>query len=402
MKTNLKTTVKKLKITKGAGKQTGKVKLEVNEAGRVHLAIDVHARHCVLGAMRDADGAWLGEQSCPTQAEALSELIGGIKAGEKWLTFEEGGMSLWLCEVLRPLVDRLIVCDPRENALIGRSAKKRDDWDVRSLCRLMRLGELREVWHSPDPVRTELLLAAEQYVELRAEVVRRKNVLKAWYRRGGVMVSDTATVYSAKGRGRWVARLAEGGSRRLGALGQYAVLDALDLAWEQAWQRLRLLGRRCPEIAIFEQMPGVGEVGAHLFSALLGDPHRFATRQKLWRYCKLAVTDRSSDGKPLGYQRLERRGNGRLKEVSYHAWKGAVTQKSDNEVKRFYAQSLERTGDKRHARLNTQRKILEVLWTLWRRGEAYDAQRFSPPQPQGIPRQTDNHEVTSTQPSAAV
>lgn len=32
-------------------------------------------------------------------------------------------------------------------------------------------------------------------------------------------------------------------------------------------------------------------------------------------------------------------------------------------MKCFYAQSLERTRDKRHARLNTQRKILEVLWT---------------------------------------
>ena len=399
MKTNSKTTVQKLKITRGKSKQAGTTKLEVNEAGRVHLAIDVHARHCVLGAMRDADGAWLGEQSCPTEAAVLGGLISGIKAGEKWLTFEEGGMSLWLCEVLRPLVHKLIVCDPRENALIGRSAKKRDDWDVRSLCRLMRLGELREVWHSPDPVRNELLLAAEQYVELRAEVVRRKNVLKAWYRRGGVMVSDTSTVYSTKGRGRWLARLAEG-SRRIGAIGQYAALDALDLAWEAAWQRLRLLGRRCPEIAVFEQMPGVGEVGAHLFSALVGDPHRFATRQKLWRYCKLAITDRSSDGKPLGYQRLERRGNGRLKEVSYHAWKGAVTQKKDNEVKLFYAQSLERTGDTRHARLNTQRKIIEVLWTLWRRGEAYDAQRFRAPQPQGASCHPNN-EVAPTISSAA-
>lgn len=400
MKTNPKTTVQKLKITKGTGKQAVKTRLEVNEAGRVHLAIDVHARHCVVGAMRDADGAWLGEQSCPTEAAALQALVGGIKAGEKWLTFEEGGMSLWLCDALRHLVHKLIVCDPRENALIGRSAKKRDDWDVRSLCRLMRLGELREVWHSPDPVRNELLLAAEQYVDLRAQVVRSKNVLKAWYRRGGVMVSDTSTVYSARGRGRWLARLAEG-SRRIGALGQYAALDALVQAWEAAWQRLRLLGRQCPEIAAFEQMPGVGEVCSHLFSALLGDARRFATRQKLWRYCKLAVTDRSSDGKELGYKRLERRGNGRLKEVSYQAWKGAVTQKKDNEVKRFYAQSLERTGDKRHARLNTQRKILEVLWTLWRRSEAYDAQRFSAPQPQGA-SSPSNHEVTPTPaPSAA-
>lgn len=97
MKANPKTTVQRLKITKGTSKQVAKTRLEVNEAGRVHLAIDVHARHCAVGAMRDADGAWLGEQSCPTDAAAPGELISGIKAKEKWLTFEEGGMSLWLC-----------------------------------------------------------------------------------------------------------------------------------------------------------------------------------------------------------------------------------------------------------------------------------------------------------------
>ena len=65
-----------------------------------------------------------------------------------------------------------------------------------------------------------------------------------------------------------------------------------------------------------------------------------------------------------------------LKGLSYHIWKGAIVARDDNEVKRFYAQSLDRTGDKRHARLNTQRKILDTLWTLWLRGTPYDPERF--------------------------
>ena len=40
----------KLKITKTAGPSA----LEgITETGRVYLALDVHARHCVLGAMRE-------------------------------------------------------------------------------------------------------------------------------------------------------------------------------------------------------------------------------------------------------------------------------------------------------------------------------------------------------------
>lgn len=365
----------------------------LTENGRVYLALDVHAAHCVLGAMRE-DGTWLGEVRVPTTAEALRTALTGIHCPDKWLTFAEGGMALWLCDLLRPLVQRLLVCDPRENALIGRSAKKRDEWDVRALCRLFRLGELKEIWHSSDPARNAFLLAAETYLQIRKEVVRQKNVLKAWYRRGGVMVRGS-TPYSEGGRKAWLTQL-PAGSLRDGVRLHYAVLDSLTTQWKQAWRQLTAQGRAFAELARFEALPGMGPVGAHLFSALLGDPGRFETRQQLWRYCKLAITDRSSDGKPLGYQRLERHGQGELKAVSCHAWKGAVVSQ-DNEIKRWYAGSLERTGDQRHARLNSQRKILETLWLLWQRGTAYEPQRFEG----AVPSVKTIHALTPTMTTAA-
>lgn len=372
----------------GASERT----LLIEEAAPVYLALDVHARHCVLGVMSE-DGRWLGEASCVTQEKALLQLLGQVHAPLRRLTFEEGCMSLWLCDVLKPVVDDLLVCDPRENALIGRSARKRDEWDVRALCRLYRLGELKAVWHNQEAHRRELQLAAEHYVEMRGKVVRCKNTLKAWYRRSGVMVSDTSTVYSQGGRQQWLAQLPPG-TRRLGALGHYAVLDSLVATRQQAWQQVQRLGEQCPEIARFMAMPGVGPISAHLFSAFAGDHRRFATRQKLWRYSKLGVTERSSDNKPLGYERLDRCGNSRLKDLSYQIWKGAITH-GDNEVKAFYQQSVERTGDRRHARLNTQRKVLGTLWSLWRHGTAYSAEKFSPKAPNAdadpTPSQAPSH-----------
>jgi hypothetical protein len=65
----------------------------------------------------------------------------------------------------------------------------------------------------------------------------------------------------------------------------------------------------------------------------------------------VAITDRSSDGKPLGYRRLERSGHRELKTLSYHAWRTACKSTTgDNPVQRFYRASLERTLDLRHAR----------------------------------------------------
>ena len=44
-------------------------------------------------------------------------------------------------------MDEIYVCDPRENALISQNARKSDRADVYNLCRLLRLDELKEVYH---------------------------------------------------------------------------------------------------------------------------------------------------------------------------------------------------------------------------------------------------------------
>ncbi len=106
-------------------------------------------------------------------------------------------------------------------------------------------------------------------------------------------------------------------------------------------------------------------------------PHRFPTIAKLWRWIGLAITDRSSSGKPLGYERLEQAGHGELKAVSYQAWKaGALQCKEPNEVSRFYQRSLANSTTPLAARLNTQRKIIHVMWTLWRGQRCYNPQAF--------------------------
>jgi hypothetical protein len=45
--------------------------------------------------------------------------------------------------------------------------------------------------------------------------------------------------------------------------------------------------------------------------------------------------------------------------------------KGENLFKRFHQESLERTNDPIHARLNTQRKILSVLLALWKEDKEY-------------------------------
>lgn len=75
---------------------------------------------------------------------------------------------------------------------------------------------------------------------------------------------------------------------------------------------------------------------------------------------------------------MNRRGNRELKNLSYHAWRTACKSTTGpNAIKSFYQASRERTHDVRHARLNTQRKILETLWLIWLRRRPFEANNFS-------------------------
>jgi len=48
------------------------------------------------------------------------------------VTFEEGTWSAWLHDLLKPHVTRVVVCDPRKNALL-KAGNKNDRIDARKL-----------------------------------------------------------------------------------------------------------------------------------------------------------------------------------------------------------------------------------------------------------------------------
>lgn len=114
-----------------------------------YLALDAHANTCVLGVM-DQDGTYRGDERFTTAESELIPRIASIEANTKRLATEEGPLASWIGRLLDEYVDEVFVCDPKENNLISQSAHKSDRADVYSLCRLLRLGELKEVYHAEE------------------------------------------------------------------------------------------------------------------------------------------------------------------------------------------------------------------------------------------------------------
>jgi hypothetical protein len=66
-----------------------------------------------------------------TNAATILEFIQG-RRGTLALTFEEGTLATWLHDLLKPYVSRLVVCDPRKNALM-RDGNQNDRVDCAQL-----------------------------------------------------------------------------------------------------------------------------------------------------------------------------------------------------------------------------------------------------------------------------
>jgi hypothetical protein len=81
-----------------------------------YIGLDVH-RDTISVAVVDQGGRLVMHSVIPTQASAILDCVGGIQ-GSLHVTLEEGTHSAWLYDLLVQRVKKLVVCNPRKNALL--------------------------------------------------------------------------------------------------------------------------------------------------------------------------------------------------------------------------------------------------------------------------------------------
>ncbi len=145
-----------------------------------YIGMDVH-QATISVAVMDAQGKLIMECLLETKAATIVEFIRGLQ-GTLSLTFEEGTSAAWLHDLLKPHVSRLVVCDPRKNALL-KDGNKSDRIDARKLAELLRGHQLHPVYHGEHGVRT-LKELGRSYLTITQDVTRVMNRIKALYRSG--------------------------------------------------------------------------------------------------------------------------------------------------------------------------------------------------------------------------
>jgi transposase len=328
---------------------------------KVYVGVDLGSSSFQQAAINEA-GATTMNRSYATSEANLRTAFAGLR-GEIHVHLEAGELAPWAASIIAPLVTRVVCSHPRDNAWIAKDNDKCDRVDAYKLADLLRLNRFKEVHYAPDQARRNFKQLVQHYDELTAHQARWKTKLKARLRMQGVMVTGER-LFSRSGRKEVLAKLASRDLRT--AITQiYEVLDQSVAAQQQARLLMLRAAQAFPEIKLLRTVPGVGPIGACRFSAYIHTPNRFSSKRKLWKYCRLSVSQRSSNGKPLRRPKLDYSGCGRLKDVSRKAFDVAQRLRSDNGFKRTYQRALEATHDKTHARLTVQRKIVSTLRAIW-------------------------------------
>jgi transposase len=100
-----------------------------------YIGLDVH-QATISVVVLDGIGHLVMESVIETKAATILQLLHGL-SGSLHVTFEEGTCAAWLHDLLKPHVAKVVVCDPRKNALL-KAGNKNDRIDARKLADLLR------------------------------------------------------------------------------------------------------------------------------------------------------------------------------------------------------------------------------------------------------------------------
>jgi transposase len=347
-----------------------------------YVGLDVH-RDTISVAVLNAEGKLVMQCVLATHASAILEFLQGLR-GSLHVTLEEGTHSAWLYDLLVRRVAKLVVCNPRKNALL-KAGSKSDAIDARKLAELLRAGLLSPVYHGQNSTAAVKHLG-RSYAALTEDTTRIMGRLKALYRGQAIACVGTKP-YGSRHREEWLAQLTDSGLQRR-ARRLYQELDLLQQLRREARRDLILECRKHSQAELLHTVPWLGPIRVALLIGRVQTPHRFRTKRQFWAYCGLALETRSSadyqvvDGqlgrrkKPVFIRGLNRNHNHDLKNL----FKSAATTASgsDGPFRPFYENLLKKGMRPEMARLTLARKIAAITLHVWKKGEAFDADYVKP------------------------
>jgi transposase len=200
-------------------------------------------------------------------------------------------------------VARLVVCNPRKNALL-KSGNKSDAIDARKLAELLRADMLSPVYHGEKSA-MEVQHLARSYALLTEDTTRVMARLKAVFR--GQAIACAGKKLYGKQASRRVSCAVRNGRAAAARRVSLSGVGGLQQLRRQAKRDMIVECRKYPETKLLCSVPFLGPVRAAVLIGRVQTPHRFRTKRQFWAYCGLALEMRDSGEYRMVDGQVERR-----------------------------------------------------------------------------------------------
>jgi transposase len=335
---------------------------------KLTIGLDLGDRNSWYCVMDEAGHIQL-EQRVRTTAKALREVFGAMPRSR--MALEIGTHSPWISRLLTELGHEVIVANARKVRLIGESRKKDDRLDAQTLARLARIDPqlLYPVKHRSAQAQADLMM-----IRARAGLVKARTGLFN-------TAQGLAKSYGERLQGCNVRNLNPEKAEGLSAELQRALEPLLSAIAElsdricEYNERIKALAQESyPQVALLEQIKGVGTLIALTFLLTLEDPHRFDKSRDVGGYLGLQPGRRKS-GQSEPQMRISKEGDPYLRTLLVQGAQHILGPFGvDCDLRRWGLKLAERGGKngKKRAIVATARKLAVLLHHLWVSGEVYE------------------------------
>ena len=300
------------------------------------------------------------------------------EAMRSWLARLDAGAAValegafgwqWIADLLAELGLEPHLGHPPAIKVLAKNEAKGDRCDADRLGRFYLKGIFPESYLATVEVRQlrERIRYRAAIVGLRTGV---KNRIQALLHRLGLL-HDYSDLFGKGGRA-WLDELKLPAASRAVLDGQLKLMDLLtDLIQSiEAWMKRHLEADEI--VRLLETIPGIGLILAHVIRAEIGELARFPRVKQLVSYSGLA---------PLSDDSADRHGRRRISPYCNHSLRWALIEAAGIALRsRHLPERLRRLynrlshggrSNKAQARVAVARELCEVVYVVWKKGEAY-------------------------------
>lgn len=289
--------------------------LKGNDSFDHYIAIDWSKRNMAIARLgkKDIEPKVI---DVPTDIKELKRYLGELN-GKKILTIEETTTSHWLYVELYDYADKILICDPYRNRLLIEGPKT-DKIDAGKLCKLLKNGMLKEVYHSTNEMYELRKLVSYYDDEVRAGV-RLLNQKSALYRAENKSWKKKEEIEGSRVNKFIVAQLDE-------------KIESYHEKHERYEREFARISKKNKVLRSLKSIPGLGPISSVTILSIVIDGRRFKSSNHYLSYCGLVKHEKLSGGRSYG-RRLPRYSR-RLKGVYVSA--AVRVASTENPLREYY------------------------------------------------------------------